>query len=153
MSDFQIHDGQGVKIIQAVIAECERCHERSRPLDPQQVEGWTKNHMAVHEMDDLVVEMEAKGHKIGENVDWFDQDDSSGNAYCSCGWRGRSGKAVGLRGKGIQHLLEVKKAEETPPPPPPEKTCYCGKPESVCVDENGSHCHHPFARAHMWGDG
>jgi hypothetical protein len=34
-----------------------------------------------------------------------------------------------------------------------EPTCYCGKPESVCVRENGAHCRHPFAHAHMWGDG
>lgn len=38
------------------------------------------------------------------------------------------------------------------PTPAPEATCYCGKARSVCVAENGAHCHHPDAAAHMWGD-
>jgi hypothetical protein len=46
MSDgFQIHEGKSVKIVRAVIAECERCGERSSVLDPQEVNLWIEKHM------------------------------------------------------------------------------------------------------------
>jgi hypothetical protein len=152
MTDFQISDGAAVKIVQAVVAECERCGTRSRPIDPKEVTEWTKAHMVKHSQEDLIAYWAEHGHKIGEVVEWMDQDDSSGYGTCSCGWRSRAAKTCWSHHAAVNHLRELVKVEEQKPPEKQEKRCYCGKPESVCIQESGSNCHHPHAHAHMWGD-
>lgn len=91
----------------AVVTECERCRERSKPLDPSRVGEWQERHAKVHEREDRKDRCEAIGHKITLVAEWMDCDDSSGHAKCSCGWRSRSAKACWSASFADGHLEQV----------------------------------------------
>lgn len=96
-------------IHQTVIVECERCHQQSKPLLEVEAERWLERHETkVHEPEDLAALMAAHGHVIKGVVEWYDQDDSSGYAACSCGFKSRSAKACWIDEYGDRHLREMK---------------------------------------------
>lgn len=96
-------------IHQTVIAECERCGQQSSPMLESDAQAWLAKHEAqIHEPEDLAALMAQHGHVIKGVVEWYDQDDSSGYATCSCGFKSRSSKACWIDDHGDRHLREMK---------------------------------------------
>lgn len=96
-------------IHQTVIAECERCGQQSQPMLEVKVEKWLQSHAAkVHEPEDLAALMAEHGHVVKGVVEWYDQDDSSGYATCSCGFKSQSAKACWIDHHADLHLREMK---------------------------------------------
>ena len=96
-----------MSIEQAVIAVCDRCDARSMPMDPTAVPEFQRRHDAQHARDDRRERMAGAGHKIGQHMHFVDNDDSSGYAFCSCGWRSRDVRLP--EGMGDDHLAEVER--------------------------------------------
>jgi hypothetical protein len=96
-----------VRVHSAVVAECERCGERSRPIDPDAVDGWQARHDDRHAREDRAAHWARHGHKVRAVTEWRDCDDSSGYAKCSCGWRSRSAKACAAPDFADSHLKDV----------------------------------------------
>ena len=91
---------------------CDRCGERSKPLDPERVSEWESRHQGVHDAEDRKVRMEAAGHTVKVVVEWRDMDDGREHAACSCGWRSRSAKNGWGQDFARQHHIDVEAALE-----------------------------------------
>lgn len=99
-----------VSTVHAVIAICDRCEERSSPMDPNDVPTWLFRHSTAHEKEDRRERMAEQGHRI-ETFDFEAScDDTTCRARCSCGeWESRTVKACNVGDLADDHL---KTAEE-----------------------------------------
>lgn len=96
-----------VSTVPAVIVICDRCSQRSHPLDPDEVHTWHERHVQVHEKEDRRERLAEEGHIIEFRDQWQECDDSGGRAYCACGWVSREVKLCNLADLADTHLKAV----------------------------------------------
>lgn len=107
-----------VEVVGAVVAVCSVCGERSRPLDPDQVEEWSAVHEERHAREVRREYWAAHGHATQLHTHWVDNDDSEGHVSCSCGnLKKRPVKINWLLKVADDHLLDVEtELQEASPP-------------------------------------
>lgn len=93
--------------ISAVVEVCERCGDRSRPLDPADAESYRVRHAAQHEGQDRYDRMKEQGHAVKYMTTVWEPDDMQGYVQCECGWRSREAKTCWLNDYVDEHLIEV----------------------------------------------
>lgn len=91
----------------AVTATCSRCGQTSRPMKKEEVESFRKVHEELHDKQDRRKRWADQGHATNGHVNWVDCDDSSGYAYCSCGWKSKNVKTCWINDMIDEHLREV----------------------------------------------
>lgn len=96
----------------AVIATCDRCGERSSPMDPVRVEAWAKTHEMRHDREDRRARMEDHGHVMKPNITLYDCDAIEGTVSCSCGgWQSSQMKSCWFVERFDDHLREIEAAQ------------------------------------------
>lgn len=96
-----------VSTVAAVIVICDRCKQRSHPMDPNGAPAWRERHAVTHEKEDRRERMAEQGHAIENRDTWQDCDDSGGRAVCTCGWESQTAKICNLADLADDHLKTV----------------------------------------------
>lgn len=95
-----------------MIATCNTCGERSRPMDPKDVETWASTHNKRHDREERRDRMKDQGHVMEYNITVAECDSEEGTVSCSCGWQGGHMKSCWFAERFDDHLREVESVME-----------------------------------------
>lgn len=100
-----------ITLSEAVVAECDDCHERSRPLSRQDAEAFDLSHQRRHYFEDQKRRLAGLGHKITD-YGWVGCDDSEVWAVCECSWKSKHTNIAWIRHEIERHFDTIEPRPE-----------------------------------------